>query len=182
LVFSSQDRFVKFPTRLLETLLRRDLSGIQCRIVLWTLRQTAGWNRPSTPFSWYRIAKAIGADRAGVLRAGKLLVKISVLVIEDNELAINGSGRQTLSTREKTMDADGTHPQAEAGFGDQRHRDRRPESSLLRAAKDRYRDIFRTERKIHKKKDKRVAPQEGTHHPAGAARPVEGKYDHVSQH
>jgi hypothetical protein len=58
----------------LEALLSSRLTGVQLRIILWVIRHTAGWNRTLTPFSWYRIAKKIGGNRAVVWRAGRTLL------------------------------------------------------------------------------------------------------------
>ena len=85
---SDLDRFVRLPTDLLEVLLRAHLSGAQLRIVLWVLRYTFGWNRQSTPFSWYRIAKELQMPRSAVYRAGKRLAQSKVLVVQERQLTI----------------------------------------------------------------------------------------------
>src|SRR5207249_3941976 len=82
------DRFIRVPTDFLEALLRARLSGAQLRIVLWVLRYTFGWNRQSTPFSWYRIAKELQMPRPAVYRAGKALAQSKVLVVQEGQLAI----------------------------------------------------------------------------------------------
>ncbi len=83
------DRFVRLSTELLEALLSSRLTGVQLRIILWVIRNTAGWNRTLTPFSWYRIAKCIGRNRAVVWRAGQELLETHVLLLEDGRLGIH---------------------------------------------------------------------------------------------
>ena len=73
------DRFVRLPTELLGALLHARLSGTQWRILLWVIRHTYGWNRSTTAFSWYQIAKELSLDRGGVFRAGKRLLEGAML-------------------------------------------------------------------------------------------------------
>src|SRR5436305_11012880 len=91
---SQPDRFVRLSTELLEALLSYRLTGVQLRIILWVIRNTAGWNRLLTPFSWYRIAKKIGGNRAVVWRAGRSLLQSQVLYLEDGQLGIHKESRQ----------------------------------------------------------------------------------------
>ena len=74
------DRFIRLPTDVLEALLRKRLSGAQWRIIFWVIRHTYGWNRPSTPFTWYRIAKELGMSRPALYRAGQALLAKGILV------------------------------------------------------------------------------------------------------
>src|SRR5579862_3869469 len=85
---SQPDRFVRFPLDLLEALLRARLSGTQWRILLWVVRHTHGWNREWMPFTWYRIAKETGLDRAAAYRAGTALVQTHVLLQREERIAI----------------------------------------------------------------------------------------------
>lgn len=82
------DRFVRLSTELLEALLCSKLTGIQFRIVLWVIRNTYGWNRRSSPFTWYRIANELCLDRPAVYRAGKALLQAEVLVLQADGLAV----------------------------------------------------------------------------------------------
>src|SRR5438067_5999368 len=91
---SHPDKFVRLSTELLEALLPCRLTGVELRILLWVIRNTAGWNRTLTPFSWYRIAKKIGADRAGVWRAAQRLLQSHVLFLEDGQLGIHKEHHQ----------------------------------------------------------------------------------------
>ena len=82
------DRFIRVPTEVLEALLCQRLSGAQWRIIFWVIRHTYGWNRPSAPFTWYRIAKELGMSRPALYRAGQALLARGVLVLREGELAI----------------------------------------------------------------------------------------------
>src|SRR5882672_6073138 len=82
------ERFVRLPTALLEALVRVRLSGSQWRIVLWVIRQTLGWNRSTTAFSWYRIARDLALDRGGLLRAGRMLLRSGILYSGGGQLGI----------------------------------------------------------------------------------------------
>src|ERR1700685_3720438 len=66
--------FVRLSNDLLEALLRARLNGTQWRILRGVIRQTYGWNRRSTPFTWYKLAKQLCLDRAAVYRAGQALL------------------------------------------------------------------------------------------------------------
>jgi phage replication O-like protein O len=74
-----RDRFVRIPSELLEVLFRAHFSGLQFRIVLWVTRNTFGWNRSSAPFTWYRLAKDLNANRGTVFRAGMRLAERRVI-------------------------------------------------------------------------------------------------------
>src|SRR5260370_31759838 len=91
---SQHDRVVSLSTNVLEALLSARLIGVQLRIILWVIRHTAGWNRTLTPFSWYRIAKKIGGNRAVVWRAGRTLFQNHVLLLGDGQLGIQHEKHQ----------------------------------------------------------------------------------------
>src|SRR5215467_4968914 len=82
------DKFVRLPTELLEALLSSKLTGVQLRVILWVIRNTYGWNRELTPFSWYRIAKDLALNRGSVYRAGETLLKSAVLILQDRRLGM----------------------------------------------------------------------------------------------
>jgi hypothetical protein len=60
-------------------LLHARFDSTQLRILLWIIRHTYGWNRSSTPFTWYRIAVDLKANRGTVFRAGVRLLQSQVL-------------------------------------------------------------------------------------------------------
>src|SRR5215472_5373838 len=82
------DRFVRLSTELLEALIRSKLAGVQLRIILWVIRNTYGWNRELTPFTWYQISKELRINRGAAYRAGRALVAANVLRVDGCELAI----------------------------------------------------------------------------------------------
>src|SRR5215469_7190317 len=82
------DKFVRLSTELLEALLCSKLTGVQLRVVLWVIRNTYGWNRKLTPFSWYRIAKDLALNRGSAHRAGITLLRSKLLVFQDGQIGI----------------------------------------------------------------------------------------------
>src|SRR5215831_5696783 len=82
------DRFVRLSTELLEALLCSKLTGVQFRIILWVIRNTYGWNRELTPFSWYQIARNLALNRGSVYRAGETLLESGVLIFQDGRLGM----------------------------------------------------------------------------------------------
>ena len=86
------NRFVRLSTDLLESLLRARLTGAQWRVLLWVIRYTDGWNRDWTSFTWYRMAKELGLNRAVTYRAGQALLKANILVSEEGRLAVQRAG------------------------------------------------------------------------------------------
>jgi phage replication O-like protein O len=145
------DRFVRFPTELFDVLLRVRLSGVQFRIVLWVARQTFGWHRSLTPYSWYRIAQELRLDRGGVVRAGRELLRTGVLYQEERGLRIKpiklpatSVGEPCLSDdsrHRRGVSADSNHRKAMpdvSGTDDSNHRKRGHGSSFLRRAKERF--------------------------------------------
>ena len=149
------EQFVRVPVAIFDRFLPRRLSGLEWRILLWTVRNTLGWDRTMAKFSWYRIAKRLSADRSGVARAGKRLVKTGVLVIQDGRVGL-------------AMSADFCPP-GTAVLGDNEHRRRRRGATLFQRAIEKGTEMNQSKR-----------PQTESH-PAGAARPVPGKYDTLSE-
>lgn len=95
-------RFVRVPTQTLEALYIAPLTGSQLKIVLWIIRNTFGWNRESTRFSWYRIARSINTDRAAVYRAGMQLREMNIIKIHDARITIQlDSGKWTPRPRSR---------------------------------------------------------------------------------
>jgi phage replication O-like protein O len=194
------DGFLRISNRLFEALLRLDLTATQWSILLWTLRNTTGWNRDTTYFSWYRIAKELSLDRGGVARAGRRLLGASVLFVREGQLGIkedhNGWDRRIfrcpyddtgqlwmLGVRDdqrqrKPMTGD-------IASDDGSHRNRCQESSLFRRAKDSSKYRLKTY------KDRQSSKSDHALHRAtanierrllaGAARPIPGKYDGLSK-
>jgi phage replication O-like protein O len=196
---SRPDRFVRLPTALLEALLSSRLTGVQLRIVLWVIRNTVGWNRTQTLFSWYRIAHKIGGNRAVVWRAGRRLLQARVLCLEDGRLGIQDEHNLWRVSRltptgdvaqQRSMPVDDVaqeqrHPlptsNAAVASG---QRFRCLEATVLRRAKDRCKDKLKTYTKTsaaYVASRQRFRNGAINEHPAGAARPIPGKYDGISQ-
>jgi phage replication O-like protein O len=197
---SESDRFVRVPSTLLDVLLTVPLNGTQGRIILWVIRNTAGWNRDLTTFSWYRIAKKIGGDRAVVWRAGQRLLQAQILFLEGRQLGIQkdksqwrvpGLAHGSDAARQLGLSGDVAmeqrHPlpasNAPAAAG-QRIRD--AEATVLRRAKDSGKD--KSKININTRMANGVTGQlfrngaiSKQQHPAGAARPIPGKYERISQ-
>ena len=94
------ERFVRFPTALLDALLRAPLTGSQLRIFLWVIRKTIGWGQPWTPFSWCRLAKDLGLDRTAVYRSGQNLLRAKILLQYDNRIGVQAdSGAWLIRSR-----------------------------------------------------------------------------------
>jgi len=188
--------FVRMPNRLLDGLVGRNFTAVQLRIILWVLRNTTGWNRNSTLFSWYQIAKDMALDRGGVVRTGHRLLEAGILFVEDNRVGIRydsvrwqcsrlappGRGAMT------PVSADGRQRRTMttvSASDDACHRNRCQESSLFRRAKDSSKDRLKTykDRQSHRA----VAPHRGDGdntertHLAAAVTPNSGKYDGLSQ-
>lgn len=191
-------RFVRVPTELLEALLQTPLNGTQWRIVFWVIRHTFGWNRDMTPFSWYQIARDLALDRGGVVRAGNRLIQFRILSAMRNQVGIQRDPAQWQRVRLEPqgqgamtdVSADECHRKAMTGIiesDDDRHRKRCQESSLFRRAKDRCKDRLKTYKDKHSQNPDDTHPgptaakSAGRRPLAGAARPIPGKYDRISQ-
>ena len=187
------DRFVRLPTELLEALLRTRLTGAQWRILLWVIRQTFGWNRPCTPLTWYTIAKDIGISRPALYRAGQALLEARILILQEGQLAIQtdlhlwvcpGVEAQ-LSLALPPGNVAGEQRPALPGSNESvagRHLNRCSEATFFRRAKDSSKDnrkkrIKKTLRTDFARPPFRNGAFSERRHPAGAARPIPGKYD-----
>src|SRR5579863_3336786 len=82
------ERFVRVPTPLLEALMQARLSGGQYCVLLWVIRQTFGWNRPRTRFTWYRIARDLDMHRPAAYRAGHALLEAGILIAREKQLSL----------------------------------------------------------------------------------------------
>ena len=189
----ASDRFVRVPSELLDALLNIPLSGSQWRILLWVIRHTYGWNRITAPFSWYRIASDLAMDRGGVVRSGNRLLRAGILFGQDGRLGIQkdrklwefGERRRRDNPAQLSMlniSADRSHrkPMTRSiASDDGRHRNRCQESSVFRRAIDSSKDRLKTNKDMHPRKpdDSRQCIYDS----AGAARPIPGKYDRISQ-
>lgn len=149
------ERFVRLPQHLLETLLPVRLSGLEWRVLLWVLRNTLGWNRRLTSFSWYAIAQDLQANRAAVLRAGRRLIRTGILFQDDRYLGA--------VMPENVAASDAARQRSSPPSGAHRHRNRRQAASHFRRVKD-------------SSKENSIWA-----HAAGAARPIPGKYDRLSE-
>jgi hypothetical protein len=161
------------------------------------IRQTYGWNRKTTCFSWYRIAMDLRMDRGGIVRAGHHLLRSGILQLQEGEIGIEQEGAlwsygAAPGLRQETMTGvsdDGSQRKAMTTVSesdDQSHRKRCPESSLFRRAKDSSKDNIKKKRNTTRmidgvQRNFRNGAFREQHHPAGAARPIPGKYDSFSQ-
>jgi hypothetical protein len=180
----------------LEAFLRIRLSPAQSGILFWVMRQTLGWNRNTTPFSWYRIATQLAMDRAGVVRAGHSLLRSGILNLNGDEIGIQEDDTLWLTprlpaSRHKAMtgvSADRDQRKPMTGIiksDDEAHRNRCRKSALFRRATDILKDIktyinIRAASVSPRQRFRNGALTE-RQHPAGAARPIPGKYDRFSQ-
>jgi phage replication O-like protein O len=198
----TEDGFLRMSNTLLEALLKLHLTGTQWGILFWTVRNTIGWNRDTTCFSWYRIARELSMDRGGVARAGNRLLNAKVLFVRDGRLGIEQDHRgweerlfrSPCGDRHQLwmpgLSDDQRHRKPMTGniaSDDGRHRNRCLESSLFRRAKDSSKDRLKTYKDRHAPKSDdarhRVDATANTErrHLAGAAKPIPGKYDGLSQ-
>ncbi len=193
-----QERFVRLPTGLLEAILFSKLTGVQTRILLWVIRHTYGWNRQTTAFSWYQIAKDLSLDRGGVVRAGNTLLQTKVLCANQGRLGFHADYELWEIHGSKSYDAaqlwmpgisgDARHRKAmtaRIASDDASHRNRCQESSLFRRAKDSSKDRLKTYKDKSQNDDARHrwGTTTNSQRPplAGAALPVRCKYDRLSQ-
>jgi phage replication O-like protein O len=173
------NRFVRIPTELLEAILHARLSGTQYRILLWVIRNTYGWNRSWTPFTWYRIAQELHVDRPNLYRAGKSLLQSNVLALWDKQLAVKTNYLEWDSRRLDSTTVGGTQlriteidalSRNNATVGC-RQRNRCRGTTLFRRAKDRCKDRLKTvvgtrfvdkhgQRRIYEGNDQRPPPVE----------------------
>ncbi len=156
------DKFVRLSTELFEAILRAGFTGVQLHIVLWVVRNTYGWNRKLTTFSWYRIAKDLSLDRGGVVREGNRLLKEQVMVLINQQIGIQKdydrwrqkglASSQADDPRQLWMtgvSAEPAHREPMTGIivtDDSTHRLRRQASSLSRRAKDSSKDRIKTKK------------------------------------
>jgi phage replication O-like protein O len=189
-----EDRFLRISNGLFDALLQARLSGAQWRILLWVIRQTLGWNRNTTPFSWYRIARDLALDRGGVVRAGHELIGRGILHSDDGQLGIQEDStlwQQARLVRPENdavsnVSDDRRHRKAMTGVtatDDDCQRNRCQPSSLFRRAKDRCKDTLKTYKNRRASAPHHVGQNGHTErrHLAGAAHPIPGKYDSLSQ-
>jgi len=194
--------FVRVPSELLEAFLRVRLTETGWRIVLWVVRQSYGWHRLSAPYSWYRIARDLSVDRGGVVRTGKRLLQVKVLFIREGRLGVQDDYREwdrTIFNCQRDhggqlwmpgLGADRRQRKAMTAIiasDDACPRNRCQASAVYRRAKDSSKDKL----KIYKDKPLRRNDGAGDNAPysinaerrllAGAARPIPGKYDRISQ-
>jgi phage replication O-like protein O len=193
----AEEGFLRISNTLFEALLRARLSGAQWRVLLWVIRYTHGWNRRWTSFTWYRVAKDLGLDRAATYRAGQALVRAGMLVLQEDRLGLQVDSKAWASyvpsvgapdarqlfwpeidvVREQRhpLSGDNTTVVTPQRFGCQ-------EATVFRRAKDSSKDI-KTYKNRHATAHNHVARVKTTvlRPLAGAAKPVPGKYDGLSQ-
>ena len=190
------DRFVQFPTELLDALLRARLNGAQWRVLLWVVRNTHGWNRSVTSFTWYQVAKAIALDRATAYRAGQALLRAGLLVVHQEQLGLQEDpknwGKEVLSpepvdTRQLWMPGmDVVRAQRKPLSGSnaaaaRRQRFRCEGTTVFRRARDSSKDNIKTYQNRQRHSMRSPGWRPGDKPTASAAPPVPGKYDGLSQ-
>lgn len=79
---------IAISSQLLQTLVRKHLSGSQWRIVLWVIRETSRRKQRMTPFRWSRIAHDLRLDRGAACRAGRRLLGAKLLFIRDGRIGL----------------------------------------------------------------------------------------------
>jgi phage replication O-like protein O len=182
------NRFIRLPTETLEALMRQRLSGAQWRLIFWVIRHTYGWNRPSAPFTWYRIAKELGMSRPALFRAGQNLLARGVLVLREGQLAIE---IESVANRQLSIPGLDVAAQQRSGClaatgalpgGNEKRCSR---ATVFRRAKD-IKDNLKTykDRRSHRARAQHpLGHGEDTErqHLAGAAKPIPGKYDGLSK-
>jgi len=196
------DSFVRVPTQLLTMLFQTPLSGTQLRILLWVIRQTYGWNRQEVRFTWYRMAKELRVSRPATYRAGQALLTAGILIVQNQQISVQREFRFWGDGRSPQMPFGGrqlwiegiavnsqqrrTLPPNNAGVADEQQ-DRCHTATVFRRRKESSKDSLKTSIDSHlqtagdmgygKKPhgEKRDVPT------AGAARPIPGKYDGLSQ-
>jgi phage replication O-like protein O len=188
------DGFIRFPRFLLEALLNLPLNGSEWRILLWVIRHTYGWHVKAARFSWYQIAKDLAMDRGGIVRTGNRLAAINLLRLQGRQVGIEADpSKWRLLTQEKALmpissDACQRNAMTEINASDENGpRNRWQESSLFQRAKERSKEKEKNYKETRARgNDTWHRIQNGNdavteHHPAGAARPIPGKYDGLSQ-
>lgn len=190
----SVDRFVRLPTALLEELLLVRLTATEWRVLLLVIRHTFGWNRPSVRISWYRIARQLRLNRGTVYRAGQKLLAARILLLHATQLSVQTDSRTWANHIAKAKSDAGRQPGMEGaakqrspllcdnGNVADRQRERSHGAAFLRGAKDSSIESLKT------LKDNSVArtfSQNAEHaksrYFAGAAAPIPGKYDRLSE-
>ena len=197
----ARDRFLRIPNSLTETLMRARLSGAQWRVLLWAIRNTLGWNRCSTSFTWHQVAKDVAMDRATAYRAGQALLRAGLLILHQDQLGLqedctnwsSGVLSQPVDARQlwmPGMDVAGTQRKPLSGRNATVVREQRfrcQETTLFRRAKDSSKDRLKTYKDTPSPKSDNGRPRPTAidyaerRHLAGAARPIPGKYDGLSQ-
>ncbi len=198
---AARNRFLRISNALVEALFRARLSGAQWRVLLWVIRHTNGWNRRSTPFTWYQVAKDVALDRTTAYRAGQRLLRGGVLILVDAQLGLQEDsenwGKGVLSSRPVDarqlwmpgMDVVSAQRKPLSGRNaivGKEQRFRCQQTTLFRRAKDSIKDKLKTykNRQGHRGRSPEVwRPREDAlrQHLADAARPGPGKYDGLSQ-
>jgi hypothetical protein len=186
---SESKSFIRVPTEFLEGCLQKRFSRTQWGILLWVIRQTWGWNRQTTHFSWYRMAKDLALDHGGVVRAGNRLLLSGVLSLHGDQIGIQGTDEFWQNHRLRsagygilTNVSTGKSQRKEltilSGVTDKRQWKRCQVSVVFRRTKDSSKDILKTYKHMRLKSR---GQRQLEYTEAGAARPITGKYDRVSE-
>ena len=76
----------RLANEILEAMMTDEEYNISARIIYWIFRNTYGWNRKSTNFSWAKIAREIGARREHVSRAGLRLIEKKRIFVDGEKI------------------------------------------------------------------------------------------------
>jgi phage replication O-like protein O len=196
------DPFVRVPTELLTALFMAPLSGTQLRVVLWVIRQTYGWNRPSVRFTWYRIALELNGSRPATYRAGQALLGAGILSLQGNQVAVQRDPRRWRGDLWGRAGFDGVQwriggarvarkqqtalPDGIGGVAGEQP-ECFPDATLFRPWKESSKKKTNINNGGHPPPGGRSQPgrepqgEERKYCVAGAARPIPGKYDGLSQ-
>lgn len=78
-----EDGFTPIANELLEALQQTQIPLIGLKIMLWVMRNTYGWSRPTCKFSWYQVAREICLRDDKVSAAGRSLIRSNALYLTE---------------------------------------------------------------------------------------------------
>lgn len=83
-----ENGFSPVANELLDAILQIGFSKTEFHILFWVVRNTFGWHRKLTEFTWYQMAKDCRLSRGGVVTKGNGLVERMVLKIEAEKIGV----------------------------------------------------------------------------------------------
>jgi phage replication O-like protein O len=81
--------FTATPNRILDKLIEYPLPPTHQRLVLWIIRATYGWHKPTVDRDLCAISKALGIDKTAACRAIRALIDKNVIIQDGREIAVN---------------------------------------------------------------------------------------------